>query len=62
MTIDDWLDQMPEDEREALCVADGWRAGAEAMFFALLDHGYIDPRYADDARTGVTDILPIELP
>lgn len=56
MTYEDWLDQLPEDELEALCPADAWRAGAGAMIDALIDRGYISLDYAMLAREGVADI------
>lgn len=34
-TIDDWINSLPEDERETMCVADAWKAGARAMLNAI---------------------------
>ena len=56
MTLEEWLEQLPDDERETLCVADGWRAGAEALFSALVDRGYIDMNHVEEAKKRVVDI------
>ena len=57
MTLDDWLDTIPEDERETLCIADAWKAGASAMLEALIDRGYISMDFEYLARAEVQDIL-----
>lgn len=56
MTLEEWLEQLPDDERETLCAADAWCAGAGAMIDALIDRGYIHLDYAMLAREGVADI------
>lgn len=56
MTLEEWLEQLPDDERETLCPAEAWRAGAGAMIDALIDRGYISLDYAMLAREGVRDI------
>lgn len=56
MTIDEWLEKIPDDERETLCFADGWRAGASAMLDALIDRGFITGPYEQDARRETMDI------
>ena len=40
-------------------MADGWKAGAKAMFEALVDRGYISDDYCERAKKGVSDILRI---
>lgn len=57
MTLDEWLETIPEDERETLCVADGWKAGATAMLNELIKWGYIAEGYEGTARKEVEDIL-----
>ena len=42
MTLDKWILSLSEDDREGLCVADGWRAGAEAMLMQLKEDGLVD--------------------
>lgn len=59
MTIDEWINGLPEDERESLCVADGWKAGAQAMLDAIMDRGYIGDNYLEDAKKAVSDILEV---
>jgi len=53
MTFADWIDSLPDDEREALCAADAWKAGAAAMLNELIDQGFISKEYAEDARKAV---------
>jgi hypothetical protein len=60
MTIDEWLETIPEDERDMLCVTDGWKAGASAMIDALIDRGFISDDYADLARRETLDIIGID--
>lgn len=57
MTIDEWLELIPEDERETLCFADGWKAGATAMIEALIDRGFIG--YPDKAKDETKDIIGV---
>ena len=57
MTIDNWLEQFSEDDRETLCITDAWKAGAKAMIDALIDRGYIGWDYKDVAKNGVLDII-----
>ena len=58
MTVDKWIESIPDDEREALCVADGWKAGATAMLEALIDRGFIsDKYYSELARRETKDII-----
>ena len=61
MTLDEWLETIPEDERDTLCVADGWKAGANAMFNELIKFGFIAEGYERTARKEVKDILGEEI-
>ena len=57
MTLDEWIEGLNGDERNMLCVADGWKAGAEAMLDALVDRGFISEDYAPIARRKTLDII-----
>ena len=51
MTLDEWVLGLPEDDREGLCVADGWRAGAEEMLLQLKKDGLLDKTVHYDFNT-----------
>ncbi len=51
MTLDEWIVGMPEEDREGLCAADGWRAGAEAMLLRLKAEGLVDKDVYYDFNT-----------
>lgn len=57
MTLDDWLNTIPEDERDTLTITEIWKAGATAMLEALIDRGYIGMDYEALARHEVQDII-----
>ena len=46
MTLDEWLATYTYEDKECLCVADGWNAGAKAMLDFLLDRGFV-PRWSE---------------
>ena len=56
MTLDEWINSIPEDERDLICASDAWKAGAAAMLEALIERGHIGQRYVEEARLGTADI------
>ena len=44
MTLDDWLNGFPEDEKDTISGLEFWRAGAKAMLDALVERGFIGVR------------------
>jgi len=56
MTFSEWLDSLPDDEREALACCDAWNAGAIAMLDALVERGFISSAYIEDAKKAMADI------
>ena len=56
MTFSDWLDSLPDDEREALFHCEAWNAGAIAMLDALVERGFISSAYIEDAKKATADI------
>ena len=56
MTFSEWLDSLPDDEREALACCDAWNAGAIAMLDALVERGFISSAYIEDAKKATADI------
>ena len=56
MTFSEWLDSLPDDEREALTFCDAWSAGAIAMLDALVERGFISSAYIEDAKKATADI------
>jgi len=48
MTFSDWIDSLPEDERETLCAYDAWKEGARQMLNALVERGYISDQTMKD--------------
>ena len=57
MTFTEWIDSLPDDEREALCAYDAWKAGATQVFAALIDGGFIAEPYAALVRKEIAQIL-----
>lgn len=57
MTFQEWIDSLPEDERETLCANDAWKAGAMQTFAALIDGGFIADPYAAVAQEEIAHIL-----
>ena len=57
MTLNEWIDSIPEDERDLISTSDGWKAGATAMLEALIERGHIGQRYVEEARLGTADII-----
>ena len=57
MTFTDWVESLPDDERDAMCAYDAWKAGAMHTFEALVARGFIDDSYASLARGEIADIL-----
>ena len=51
MSLDDWILSLSEEDREALCAVDGWRAGAEAMLVQLKEDGLVDKNVYYDFYT-----------
>lgn len=58
MTFTEWFDSFSNDDQDSLSTRDAWKAGAEAVFEALVSRGYIyNLRDQLDARKEVAAIL-----
>lgn len=55
MSFEEWLEQFSDEEREQLCIAEAWNAGAWATFNLLVESGYISRGYDDTALQQLKD-------
>ena len=57
MNFNDWMNTIPDNEKDTLCLMDAWRAGMSAMLERLIEDDWIGKEYKSMVRLEVRELM-----